>query len=212
MKSKSENKSLNLSMLLGRRALAIPLMGLALAGIPSAHAGTDPFIGQVMCGGWNFAPNGWMEMDGRLLPIAEYDALFALIGTTFGGDGQTTFALPDTRSRMVVSQGQGPGLSNRVLGQAMGSESQTLTSSQLPAHSHGYRPQGSLGDATALSPAGAVAANKARTTLYAPGPGTVAMQGVQSSVAGGSQPFQVQQPYQAIKCVIAVWGIFPSQN
>lgn len=212
MISKSERNPLNSSVLLCRRALAIPLMGLALAGMPSAHAGLDPFIGQVMCGGWNFAPYGWMEMDGRLLPISEYEPLFALIGTAFGGDGQETFALPDTRSRMMVSQGQGPGLSNRVLGQAMGSESQTLTSSQLPSHSHGYRPQGSLGDATALSPAAAVAANKARTTLYAPGPGTVPMQGVQSGVTGGSQPFQVQQPYQTIKCVIAVWGIFPSQN
>lgn len=212
MISKSERNPLNLSVLLCRRALAIPLMGLALAGMPSAHAGTEPFIGQVMCGGWNFAPSGWMEMDGRLLPISEYEALYVLIGTTFGGDGVQTFALPDTRSRMVVSQGQGPGLSNRVLGQTMGSESQTLTSSQLPAHSHGYRPQGSLGDAAALSPAGAVAANKARTTLYAPGPGTVPMQGVQSGVTGGSQPFQVQQPYQTIKCAIAVWGIFPSQN
>lgn len=188
---------------------------LLLSPVPCAAA-SDPFIGEVMCGGWNFAPQGFMEMNGQLLPIAEYDALFALIGTTFGGDGQSTFALPDMRSRVVVGAGQGPGLSPRALGEQGGSESETLTTAKMPAHTHGVAPPASLADATSKSPAAGVASSKARTTLYAPGPGTVAMQAAQSSSVGGSggvaASIDKRQPTLAVKCVIAVFGIFPSQN
>lgn len=184
---------------------------LLLSPAPSAAA-SNPFIGEVMCGGWNFAPQGFMEMNGQLLPIAEYDALFALIGTTFGGDGQTTFALPDMRSRVVVGSGQGPGLSPRQLGEPGGAESETLTAAKMPAHTHLVAPPASLADAVGKSPSGAVASSKARTTLYAPGPGTVAMQSAQTSSVGGNAALDNRQPTLAVKCVIAVFGIFPSQN
>ena len=165
--------------------------------LPSAAA-ADPFIGEVMCGGWNFAPQGFMDMSGQLLPIAEYDALFALIGTTFGGDGQTTFALPDMRSRVVVGSGQGPGLSPRQLGEQSGTETETLTIAKMPAHSHGLAPPASLAAATGKSPAANLASSKARTTLYAPGPGNVLMQAAQSTTVGGvggaAAPLDNRQP------------------
>ena len=180
--------------------------------LPSAAA-SEPFVGEVMCGGWNFAPQGFMTLEGQLLPISQYDVLFALIGTTFGGDGQTTFALPDLRSRVVVGVGEGPGLAPRVLAEKGGSESEVLTTAKMPAHTHGVTPPASLTDATAKSPAGAIASSKARTTLYAAGPGDVAMQAAQTSSVGGSgAPLDNRQPTLAVQCVIAVEGIFPSQN
>lgn len=191
--------------------------GLAalISPLPSTAA-ADPFIGEVMCGGWNFAPQGFMEMNGQLLSIAEYEALFALIGTTFGGDGQTTFALPDMRSRVVVGSGQGPGLSPRQLGEQGGTESETLTTAKMPAHSHFLAPPASLADATGKSPAANLASSKARTTLYAPGPGDVLMQAAQTTAVGGiggtAAPFDNRQPTLSVKCVIAVVGIFPQQN
>lgn len=193
-----------------KRILAtLALLGAVVAG-PS-HAGANPFIGEVMCGGWNFAPQGWLEANGQLVSIAEYETLFQLIGTTYGGDGQNTFALPDLRSRVTVGSGTGQALSTRVIGQTGGTELKTLTASQLPPHTHGYSPLASLSDATATSPAGNLAANKARTTLYAPGPGNLSMQAVQTSTAGGNQPFSTIQPVLAVKCVVAVEGIFPSR-
>ncbi len=183
--------------------------------LPS-NAAIDPFIGEVMCGGWNFAPQGFMDMSGQLLPISQYEALFALIGTTFGGDGRETFALPDMRSRVIVGSGQGPGLSPRQLGEQAGTETETLTTAKMPAHSHVFAPPASLADATSKSPAASLASSKARTTLYAPGAGDVLMQAAQSSTVGGvgaaAAPFENRQPTQTVKCVIAVDGIFPSQN
>ena len=97
---------------------------------------TTPYIGEIRLVGFNFAPRGWMACNGQLLSIATYSALFSLLGTTYGGDGITTFALPDLRSRIPVHQGQGPGLSNYVIGQMSGTESVTLTQNQIPAHTH----------------------------------------------------------------------------
>jgi microcystin-dependent protein len=189
-----------------KRILAsMALLGAVVAG--PGHAGALPFIGEVMCGGWNFAPQGWLEANGQILSIAENTALFSLIGTTYGGDGQTTFALPDLRGRVIVHQG-----SSRVMGQSGGTESNTLMASQLPPHTHGYSPLASLSDATATSPAGNLEANKTRTTLYAPGPGDLSMQAVQTSTAGGAQPYSNIKPVLAVKCAIAIFGIYPSQN
>ena len=196
---------------LARLSALIGGLTFLMSPLPSAAA-SDPFIGEVMCGGWNFAPQGFLEMNGQLLAISNYDALFSLIGTTFGGDGQTTFALPDMRSRVIVGVGQGPGLSPRVLGEQGGSESETMTTAKMPTHTHGVAPPASVADATGKTPAGAVAASKARTTLYAPGPGDVAMQGAQTSSVGGSAALENRQPTLAVKCVIAVIGIYPSQN
>ena len=190
---------------------ALALLG-ALGSATPSYADSEPFVGQIMCGGWNFAPVGWMELAGQTLPISENETLFNLIGTTWGGDGQTTFMLPDLRGRAIVGQGQGPGLSNHILGEVGGTEAISIGTAQMPNHSHSFQPRASSADATAKTPAGNVPASKARTTLYAPGPGDVAMQGVQSSTVGGGQPANHLQPYLPMKCAVAVFGIFPSQN
>jgi microcystin-dependent protein len=123
----------------------------------------------------------------------------------------STFALPDMRGRVLIHAGQGPGLSSRVQGETGGTETVTLTNGQLPAHTHTVTPQGSPADATLVSPANGVAATKARTTLYAPGPGTVAMSPVLTSPAGANQPVPNMQPYVTVKCFIALQGVFPSR-
>ena len=190
-------------------AAAISLMGVQ--GPASAQA-SDPFIGQIMCAGFNFAPRGWAELNGQLLPIAQNTALFSLIGTIYGGNGQTTFALPDLRGRVQMHAGAGPGLTQREQGESAGSEQVTLNNAQLPAHNHTVTPQGSSADATLVSPANGVPATKARTTLYAPGPGAVAMSPVLTSPAGSNAPVSVMQPYLAVKCFIALQGVFPARN
>ena len=188
---------------------ALSLMGLH--GTVSAQA-SDPFIGQIMCAGFTYAPKGWAELNGQLLSIGQNQALFSLIGTTYGGNGQTTFALPDMRGRVLIHAGQGPGLTQREQGESAGSEQVTLNNAQLPAHNHTVTPLGSVGDATLVSPVNGVPATKARTTLYAPGPGTIAMSPVLTSPAGSNAPVPVMQPYLTVKCFIALFGVFPSQN
>lgn len=183
----------------------------SLHGNASAQA-SDPFLGQIMCAGFNFAPRGWAELNGQLLPISQNTALFALLGTQYGGNGQTTFALPDMRGRVLIHAGQGPGLTLRDQGESAGTEQVTLNNAQLPAHTHTVTPQGSPSDATLVSPANGVPATKARTTLYAPGPGTVPMSPVLTSPAGSNSPVPVMQPYVTVKCFIALVGVFPSQN
>ena len=117
------------------RRLALVAAALTLA--PAAAHAQEPFIGEIRWVAFNFAPVGWAKCDGQLLPISQNTALFSLLGTTYGGNGQTTFALPDFRSRTIVHQGQGPGLSNRDMGEQGGTESHTLTIAEMPAHSHG---------------------------------------------------------------------------
>src|SRR5215211_4319727 len=111
---------------------------------------SEPFIGQIMLVPYNFAPRGWAFCAGQILPIAQNTALFSLLGTTFGGNGQTTFALPDLRGRAPIGQGQGPGLSNISLGEAAGTETVTLLSTNMPAHSHTVTCDG--GGSSSLSP------------------------------------------------------------
>ena len=192
-------------------AVAASLSLLGFHGAASAQA-TDPFVGQIMCAGFNFAPRGWAELNGQLLPIAQNTALFALLGTQYGGNGQTTFALPDMRGRALIHAGQGPGLSDREQGESAGAEQVTLNNAQLPAHTHTVIPYGSAADATLQSPAGGVPASKARTTLYAPGPGTVPMAPLLSFPAGSNAPVPVMQPYVVVRCFMALSGVFPSRN
>jgi microcystin-dependent protein len=173
---------------------------------------SDPYLGQIMCAGFTFAPRGWAELNGQILSIAQNTALFALLGTTYGGNGQTTFALPDMRGRVLMHAGQGPGLTSRDQGESAGTETVTLNAAQLPAHSHTVTPMGSPSDATLQSPANGVPATKARTTLYAPGPGTVPMSPVLTSPAGSSSPVPNMQPYLAIRCFIAMQGVFPPRD
>ena len=195
--------------LAGAALAAASLLGLHQT---AAAQASDPFIGQIMCAGFTFAPRGWAELNGQILPIAQNTSLFALIGTTYGGNGQTNFALPDLRGRVPMHAGSGPGLTPRGQGESAGAEQVTLNNAQLPAHNHTVTPQGSPSDATLISPANGVPATKARTTLYAPGPGTVPMSPVLTSPAGSNAPVPVMQPYLAVKCFIALVGVFPSQN
>ena len=196
------------------RTTCATLTTLSLAGLagPAAAQASDPFIGQIMCAAFNFAPRGWAELNGQTLQIQTNTALFSLLGTTYGGNGQTTFSLPDMRGRMLLHFGQGPGLSGHFIGEAAGTEAVTLSNAQLPAHNHTVTPQGSPSDATLVSPANGVPATKARTTLYAPGPGTVAMSPVLTSQSGSSQPVPVMPPSLTVGCYIALVGVFPARN
>jgi len=169
----------------------------------------SPFVGEVRLFAGNFAPVGWMFCDGSILPISEYEVLFQLIGTTYGGDGQSTFALPDLRSRVPVHIGQGAGLSPYVLGQAGGTETVTLTTNQIPAHGHAINANSSHG--TSTSPTGKVWAGTADFQQYAvERTGNMAASAIGNS--GGSQPHDNRPPFLAVNFIISLFGIFPTQN
>src|SRR6478609_900925 len=171
----------------------------------------EPFIGSIVLFCGNFAPRGWALCDGQLLSIAQNTALFSILGTTFGGNGQTTFALPDLRGRVPLHPGNGVGLSPYVLGQQVGVESVTLIATQMPAHNHNVAPRCSDGAPSTPSPVGAVFANQDQTPFYAAA-GTAAMAAATSTNTGGSQPHENRQPVLAINFIIALEGIFPSRN
>jgi len=174
----------------------------------------DPFIGEVRMFAGNFAPRGWALCDGQLLPIAQNTALFSILGTTYGGDGRTNFALPDLRGRVPVHAGQGPGLSNKPLGSRGGSETVTLTINQMPVHHHLAQLNADSTVAVSDRPAeGLPARNAAATPQY----GTVANTNLNNAAitinnAGGSQAHPNMQPYITINYIIALQGIFPSRN
>lgn len=175
--------------------------------VPNA---TDPFLGEIMMWAGNFAPRGWALCNGQLLPISQNTALFSLLGTTYGGNGQTTFALPDLRGRVPIHHGQGPGLSSYSLGQVGGEETHTLTVQEIPAHQHAL--QGSSANGTSASPAGLL---PARNPAGIPAYGSTADAAFHASAiapAGGGQPHNVMQPYLTINFVIALQGVYPSQN
>jgi microcystin-dependent protein len=172
---------------------------------------SEPFLGQIMLVPYNFAPRGWAFCNGQILPIAQNTALFSLLGTTYGGNGQTTFALPDLRGRVPISSGQGPGLSDYDLGQVGGSETDTLTANQLPMHNHLVNVNADSGDSARV--ANTFLANASSDTPYVAtmgNPATMAPQMI--SNAGGSQPFGILQPYLTLNYCIALEGIFPSRS
>lgn len=168
----------------------------------------DPFLGEIKMVGFNFAPVGWALCDGQLLSIAQNTALFSLLGTTYGGDGVRTFALPDLRGRVPVHQGQGPGLSPYNTGQAAGSETVTLTTNQMPTHTH--QANASSSGATQPTPQGNVWA-ASRTDLYNATP-NAAMSTQAIGTAGGSQPHPNIQPYLCVNFIIALQGVYPSRS
>lgn len=180
----------------------------------------DPYIATITNFAGTFAPRNWMFCHGQLLSIAEYSTLFALIGTTYGGDGQVTFALPNMQSRVAIHQGQGPGLSNYYIGQMAGTENVTLLSPNMPGHNHQMLTfTGAFAASTSTSnlvgvPNNAIPA--AGATIYSNSPdgntlGTMHSNSI-SPVAGGNQPVSIIQPYLAMNFIIAVEGIFPSRN
>lgn len=170
---------------------------------------SNPFIGEIRLFGGNFAPQGWAFCNGQLQAINDNTALFSLIGTTYGGDGQSTFALPDLRGRVPIHQGQGAGLSSRTLGETGGSESVTLTLAQMPVHSHSLN--ASTAAASAAAGPGGVLATPT-TQIYGTGTPTTPMDAAEVTPVGANQPHQNMAPYQAVNFIIALFGIFPSQN
>lgn len=169
----------------------------------------EAYIGEIRMFGGNFAPVGWSFCDGSLLAIAQYDALFALIGTTYGGDGQNTFALPDLRGRVPVHQGQGAGLSNYTIGQNGGSETVTLITNQLPSHAHSAQAQSGQGGQA--SPSGGVWASS-NLSQFSNNPANSAMSPQAMTLSGGSQPHENMLPFECISFIICLEGIFPSQG
>lgn len=175
----------------------------------------DGYIAQVMLFAGNFAPRNWAFCDGATISIAQNTALFSLIGTTYGGNGQTTFQLPDLRGRVAIgaTNSAAPGRSNYSLGQAGGSETITLTVNQMPAHNHVVNVPTSEQQATLDEANGSVLANGATVYSGVPNPpGSSHYGGVTVSSAGGSQPIDIRQPYLALNYVICTYGIFPSRN
>ena len=168
---------------------------------------SDPFVGEIRMFGGNFAPAGWMFCEGQSLPISEYDTLFNLIGTTYGGDGQTTFNLPDLRSRIPVHQGGG-----FTEGQSGGVETVALPASQTPGHAHALLGSGS--PATSAAPAGAALAGSTGVTItpYGTDAPLVTLTSSSGAPAGGSQPHSNMQPYLCVSFIISLFGIYPSQS
>ncbi len=163
----------------------------------------QPYVGEIRMFGGNFAPAGWMFCEGQLLPISENDTLFQLIGTTYGGDGQSTFALPDLRGRLPLHFGNGS-----VVGETGGVEEITLTTNQIPAHAHPLLAAAVTGDQ--IGPANNVPANSFNVTPYindVPG-GNMSPQAI--TLTGGSQPHTNFQPYLCIDFIISLFGIFPT--
>lgn len=167
------------------------------------------FVGEIRMFAGNFAPVGWAFCDGSSLPISEYETLFNLIGTIYGGDGQETFNVPDLRGRLPIHGGTLSGTSF-VLGQPDGAESVTLTTTQLPAHTHSYNVVN--GGATSRAPQNATwAATDTTRTPYTQFENAVQLQPT-ASVAGGSQPHENRMPYLCVSFIISLYGIFPQQG
>ena len=166
---------------------------------------SGPFIGEIRMFAGNFAPVGWAFCNGQIVPIDQNDALFNLIGTTYGGDGQTTFALPDLQSRVPIHVG--PGF---ALGQSGGTESVTLTTSQIPAHSH--VPQCFSTTGGQAKPDGGVWASSSPATYYATAAPSVSLDPAAISPSGGSQPHDNMVPFLVINFILSLFGVFPSQT
>ena len=183
---------------------------------------SEPFLGEIRIFGFNFNPRGWAFCDGQLLPIAQNSALFSLLGTIYGGDGRTTFALPDLRSRVPAHEGQGPGLSNYPLGSKGGAEYHTLNVNEIPPHNHSFNTSGLSvnipvhnGGPNQSSPSGNYLANvddynSASGAFY--GTGSTVSGTATIGNTGGGQSFNIRQPYLTLNFCIALQGIFPSRS
>jgi microcystin-dependent protein len=187
--------------------LVIALLSFATA--PSAHAQAEPFVGQLALVGFDFAPEGWLLCQGQTLQIAQYPALYSLLGTRYGGNGSSTFMLPDLRGRVPIGYGQGSGLTNREFGSTGGAETQTLTLNQMPVHTHALSADPTVG--TSDIPTGGVPArNGAGVPQYGTGTSTT-MSAAAVQTTGGGQPHSIMQPYLTLNWIIAVNGIYPTR-
>jgi microcystin-dependent protein len=173
---------------------------------------SDQYLGEIRLFPYNFAPSGWAFCNGQILAIAQNTALFALLGTTYGGNGTSNFALPDLRGRVAVSSGQAPGLQLYDLGEQTGTENVSLNQNQMPAHSHTVSAGANDSPASVSRPGGAVMA-RVSTAIYASAPdGSTTMAGNTTSVSGGNLPASILQPLLVLNYCIALTGIFPSRS
>lgn len=174
----------------------------------------EPFIGQICLFGFNFAPRGWAKCEGQLLPISSHSALFSLLGTMYGGDGRTTFGLPDLRGRSAVSAGTGNGLANVRQGQMGGAQSITLTQNNLPSHTHTATLHAESAAGTSANPNGKMLAGESNA-YAAPNPNdnkTMASESIVVNPTGGQQSFSNLDPYLGLNYCIALEGVFPSRS
>ena len=171
---------------------------------------SEPFVGEIRMFAGNFAPRGWAFCDGQLLSVAQNDALFSLLGTIYGGDGRTTFGLPDVRGRIPIHAGSGPGLSPRRLGSKAGAENVTLIVNQLPSHTHTM--QASSDNADDSLPQGDVLATATGGDLYVSENPDLNMNSAAITGVGGSRSHTNLQPFLCIHFIIALVGIYPSRN
>ena len=174
---------------------------------------TDPFLAEIRMFAGNFAPNGWALCDGQLMSISQNTALFSLLGTTYGGDGRVTFGLPDLQGTAPMQQGQGPGLSDRFLGETAGETAVQLIASEMPTHTHQVNAVDASGDVT--TPDGALWASamigRVGTNMYSSAAPNQLMSAMSTGISGGSLPHNNMPPYLCVTFIIALQGIFPQR-
>ena len=173
---------------------------------------SNPFVAEIRIFAGNFAPKGWAFCNGQLLPISQNTALFSLLGTTYGGDGKSTFALPNLQGSAPMQQGQGSGLSPRYLGESSGDETVTLIQSEMPAHNHSL--MAASAPSNSNTPAGAAFANPAvqSVRIYGTAANLVPMASTALAPAGGDQPHNNMQPYLTLNFIIALQGVYPQRG
>jgi len=170
---------------------------------------SDPFIGEIRMFAGNFAPQGWAFCDGQLLAVSQNDALFSLFGTIYGGDGRTTFGLPELRGRVPIHQGTGPGLSPRSLGAKLGWETETVSANQLPSHTHSWAASGDLAEDG--SPLAHTTATLSGGNLYGSG-SPIPMSSLGTTSTGGGASHANLMPTQCVHFIVALFGFYPSRN
>ncbi len=195
------------------RAAGLLAMSL-LGGAAHATCSAEPYMASICITAATYCPRGYLETNGQILSIAQNSALFSLVGTTYGGNGTTTFGIPNIQSRVPVHVGQGGGLSPIVLGQLGGVEAVTLTTQQMPQHTHTATLNGLAGAGNVDMPTGAVPAQLARSNVYSNQAANTAMGASAISVgpAGNSQPVSVRDPYIGLRYCIAVQGLYPPRD
>ncbi|MCB1643493.1 MAG: phage tail protein [Xanthomonadales bacterium] len=168
---------------------------------------SEPFIAEIRMFAGNFAPHGWAYCDGQLLPLSQNTALFSLLGTTYGGNGKSNFALPDLRGRTPMQHGQGPGLSDRFLGESGGSAAVSLNEAQLPAHAHAWRAAEDPADLQVPGPNRSM--TRSSVNAYAPAPANANLAAEMLNPQGGNVPHNNRQPYLGLTFIIALQGVYP---
>jgi microcystin-dependent protein len=193
-----------------QRLARLLLAAVGILALTASASAQERFLGSIALVPYNFAPTGTALCNGQLLSIEQNTALFSLLGTFYGGDGQTNFALPDLRGRVAIGMGQGPGLQPYVIGETGGEETVTLTINQVPVHTH--TAMGSSSSGNTASPTGGYWAPRPRTLLFSAANNLVMMSPAALIPAGGNQPHDNLKPYLTLNYVIWMVGIFPSRN